>query len=189
MKKLIFVCISLFLPWILTTSDYDVDIYNEDSLCWYQDKYATQRTVISDINRVTATVYEAVPSQTDDTPLHTADGSFIDVNSIPKLRWCAVSRNLLKRWGGPYDYGDTIYVRIPNIDPVWGNDLAHKKFGDVINGYWVIHDTMNKRYKNYIDFLSTPDFVWGKFNDAEIYRIKVKNEEFHELVGRFDYLK
>ena len=50
-----------------------------------------------------------------------------------KLRWVAVSRDLLSRWGGKFNYGDTIVIE-------------HKK--KAIAGRWVIHDTMNKRFKN-----------------------------------------
>jgi len=189
MKKMVLLPFMLLTYNIITTNTSATEVYNEDQLCWYQNKYLRGGVYKKNLNRVTATVYEAVPSQTDDTPLYTADGSHIDPDRIPSLRWCAVSRNLLKRWGGPYDYGDTIYVEIPEIDPIWGNNLLYKKYGNMVNGYWVIHDTMNKRYKNYMDFLSIPSFIWGKFNEVTIYTLEERPDVFEELSGVFDYLK
>ena len=83
-------------------------------------------------NPAVVTVYHPVMSQTDSTPLETADGTWIDLDALARgeLRYCAVSRDLLARWGGPLEYGDTITVR---------------GCGD-FDGEWVIHDTMNRRY-------------------------------------------
>ena len=60
--------------------------------------------------RVTATIYEAVPGQTDNEPFVTADNSLIKPHYGTKKRWMALSRDLLKRWGGEFDYGDTVRV-------------------------------------------------------------------------------
>ena len=83
-------------------------------------------------NPAVVTVYHPVMSQTDSTPLETADGTWIDLDALARgeLRYCAVSRDLLARWGGPLEYGDTIVIR---------------GCGD-FDGEWVIHDTMNRRY-------------------------------------------
>jgi hypothetical protein len=51
-----------------------------------------------------------------------------------QLKWCALSRDMLKRWGGKYDYGDSIYV----------SGL----------GWYVVKDVMNKRFRNKLDILS-----------------------------------
>jgi hypothetical protein len=93
---------------------------------------------------VTGTKYQPVAAQCDSNPLGTADGSVIDTVLLKqgKIRWCALSRDLLSRWGGPFSYGDTIVVSR-------GTDAA--------NGKWVIHDTMNKRYTLRIDFLQFYD--------------------------------
>ena len=89
---------------------------------------------------VTATYYNAVPGQCDSSPLITADNSHIDLVKLKKkeLRWVALSRDLLKRWGGPFDYGDTITIEHKN------KDLA---------GEWVVHDSMNARFTKRMDFL------------------------------------
>jgi 3D (Asp-Asp-Asp) domain-containing protein len=88
--------------------------------------------------RVTATVYMAETSQTDDEPLVTADNSRISPHQTHKSRWAAVSRDLLKRWGGPFNYGDS--VRVSGISPQ-------------LDGVYIIHDTMAQRHKHCFDVL------------------------------------
>jgi hypothetical protein len=51
-----------------------------------------------------------------------------------QLKWCALSRDMLKRWGGQYDYGDSIYI----------SGL----------GWYEVRDCMNARWKQKIDVLS-----------------------------------
>ena len=86
---------------------------------------------------VNYTVYNAVEGQTDNTPITTADGSKI-VKPL-NVKWIAVSRDLLN----VYNYGDTINVYDQN---------------KTYTGKWVIHDCMNERFRNKIDFL-VPDSV------------------------------
>jgi len=50
------------------------------------------------------TSYRSVPEQTDSTPLITSTGSHVHKDGV------AVSRDLLKRWGGPVGYGDMLYI-------------------------------------------------------------------------------
>lgn len=50
------------------------------------------------------TSYRSVPNQTDDSPYYTSIGEHVNCHGI------AVSRDLLKRWGGPLNYGDAVYV-------------------------------------------------------------------------------
>ncbi|HEX8329496.1 MAG TPA: hypothetical protein VF629_18305 [Hymenobacter sp.] len=88
---------------------------------------------------VTATVYEAVPGQTDDEPFVTADNSRIKPHYGSKKRWMALSRDLLKKWGGQFDYGDK--VRVKGISPE-------------LDGVYTIHDTMNKRHRHCMDILA-----------------------------------
>ena len=88
-----------------------------------------------------ATTYNPVASQCDNDPFTTADGSLIDLAKLKdqSLRWVALSRDFLARWGGLFDYGDTIQV---------GSFSSPQ-----INGKWVVHDCMNGRYSNSVDFL------------------------------------
>jgi hypothetical protein len=89
---------------------------------------------------VDATYYHATPNECDSKPLITADGSEIDTSKLQKglIRWASLSRDLLQRWGGEYKYGDTIRVEHEN---------------PLLCGLWIIHDCMNRRFKNKIDFL------------------------------------
>ena len=89
---------------------------------------------------VDATYYHATPNECDSKPLITADGSEIDTSKLQKgfIRWVSLSRDLLQRWGGEYKYGDTIRVEHEN---------------PLLCGLWIIHDCMNKRFKQKIDFL------------------------------------
>ena len=91
-----------------------------------------------------ASTYNAVASQCDSDPLNTSDMSRIDTVKLKlgEIRWCALSRDLLSRWGGIIDYGDTITVK----------SIRNPQ----INGEWVVHDCMNARYKNSVDFLFDP---------------------------------
>jgi len=87
---------------------------------------------------VRATVYNPEPSQCCGDPLVTASRQHIDIQKLKAgdLRWIAVSRDLLDI----YHYGDTLDVFISENHP--------------FNGQWVVQDTMNKRYRSSIDFLT-----------------------------------
>ena len=58
--------------------------------------------------KVDVTMYQPDKIQCDDTPNITADGTRIRINKASQYKFVALSRNLLKRWGGPFDYGDFI---------------------------------------------------------------------------------
>ena len=95
-----------------------------------------------------ATTYQPTIAQCDSTPFSTADGSRIDPDNIQ--RWCALSRDLLDRWGGPFNYGDTIEV--------------YSEKHPQINGDWAVHDCMAPKYTLSIDFLGyiTPKLGIGR---------------------------
>jgi hypothetical protein len=103
-----------------------------------------------------ATTYNAVASQCDNDPLTCADGSVINLTLLRKkqIRWVALSRDLISNeyrrtlydnpnhWRGPIKFGDTIRIKSgkhPHLD-----------------GDWIVHDCMNARYSNSIDFLFDP---------------------------------
>lgn len=106
---------------------------------------------------VTATTYNPVKSQCDDTPLITADNSRINIDSINIKRWIAISRDLEEY----YKLGDTIYVDFP---------------GSYFNGKWIIKDRMNKRWNKRIDFLIHPDSSGFLVRNLKIYKY---NEEIY----------
>lgn len=81
--------------------------------------------------RVTLTTYNAVKSQCDGNPLITADGTKINLKKLRegKIKYVAISRNLLP------------YIPLGSIIHIEGY------------GYYEVRDTMNKRFKHYVDIL------------------------------------
>ena len=124
----------------------------------HREKHVPTALDYGDIYMLTGTVYNAVPGQTDDSPLVTADNSRIDLHELNSgnLRWCALSRDLLSRWDGPFNYGDLIMVE----------GAGH------MAGIWAVHDTMNKRYTSYIDFLVPEHIKLGKWENVSIRLVK-----------------
>jgi 3D (Asp-Asp-Asp) domain-containing protein len=90
---------------------------------------------------VTATAYEAVADQTDDEPFVTADNSHIPAGYGSHTRWLALSRDLLKPWGGPFKFGDK--VRVHGVSTAF-------------DGIYTVHDTMNRRHHHCLDVLVHP---------------------------------
>lgn len=107
------------------------------------------------VAEVTATMYNAVEGQCDSDPLVTAGMYKIDPKHASDHKWVALSRDLLKRWGGQFDYGDTI--RIEN---------AGEK-----SGVYTVVDTMNPRFTKKIDILETRGVDLYKFDNVRIIKI------------------
>lgn len=105
---------------------------------------------------VTATVYHAVEGQCDASPLVTASGAKIDsAESAYDHRYLAVSRDLLD----VFPYGTMVEV---------------SGCGE-LDGYWVVQDTMNRRYKGYIDLLINPDMKGGKWEGVRVRKVNCTN--------------
>jgi len=78
------------------------------------------------------TVYQPVRWQTDDDPHMGASGAVIDLDMVEKYRYIALSRPLLKRWGGQFSYFDYVIL---------------EETGTVFDGQvFQIWDTMAGRY-------------------------------------------
>ena len=101
---------------------------------------------------VTVTTYNPTPRQTDSTPNITADGTRINPRKATNYRYVALSRDLISRWGGPFEYGD--YVVIEGTDG-W-------------DGVYQVRDTMNPRWTNRVDILTTNNKF--KFNNVTMYK-------------------
>lgn len=83
---------------------------------------------------VRGTVYQAVAAQCDANPQETFDGSWIAHPATAQgYRWLAISHDLRRH----YQFGDTVLVQ------GWGE----------LDGPYVVHDLMNKRYRRRIDVL------------------------------------
>ena len=98
---------------------------------------------------VTATIYHAVPGQTDSTPFITASNKVIDKDNPGGHRWIAVSRDL-EALG--YTFGTRVCVE--NAGPM--------------DGYWIVQDRMNKRWTSRIDFLVDESLKGGKWEQVTI---------------------
>lgn len=136
-------------------------------------------------NNIWGTIYHAEVRQCDDTPTITGDGSKINPYKASEHRWIAISQEMLDSqmrvkllndstsalYKGKIEYGDTVWIESSN---------------EAINGWWVVHDTKNKRYRNSIDFLQTKgdgtlynnDSMWnGRFDSIKIYNY---NRSIHQ---------
>ena len=89
--------------------------------------------------KVTVTTYNPTKEQCDNTPNITADGTRIKPWRATDYRYVALSRDLLDRWGGPFNYGDYIV-----IEGTGGWD-----------GIYQVRDTMNPKWTNRVDILTT----------------------------------
>ena len=98
-----------------------------------------ERQPVSRTYKVTATVYQAVPGQTDRSPFITADNSRIRPRYGSHTRWLALSPDLLKQGGGRFHYGDK--VQVSQVSPQ-------------LDGVYTVHDTMNRRHRRRIDILT-----------------------------------
>ena len=92
--------------------------------------------VLKSMKVVSLSTYKADTTETDSTPLVTASGFKLDSLNPKKHRVIAISRDLKAL----FSFGDK--VKLTNAG----------KF----DGIWIIHDVMNKRYRNKIDILINP---------------------------------
>jgi hypothetical protein len=106
----------------------------------------------------TLTIYNPTASQCDGSPLITASNAKIDLRKLSRqeLRWMALSRDLMKKWNGAFNYGDTVLVTSGDKQ---------------IDGLWVIQDILNKKYKMRGDLLFHQKIRrTGKWNNVTITR-------------------
>ncbi len=124
----------------------------------------TKKTI--KVDNIVGTVYHLEAKQCDSNPYETADGTNLKGKDINKLRYVALSRDLIKdefrdklhktkgQWKGKFSFGDTITVISDNKE---------------LCGKWIVKDCMNKRFKNRMDFMQDKEngFI-GKFNNITI---------------------
>ena len=102
--------------------------------------------------QVTVTTYNPTIHQCADTPHITADGTHFKTWKASSYRYVALSRDLLSRWGGPFDYGDYIVI-----------EGAGNK-----GGVYQVRDTMNPKWTNRVDILTTNDRF--KYDNVVMYK-------------------
>ena len=109
--------------------------------------------------QVTVTTYNPTTHQCDDTPHITADGTHFKTWKATDYRYVALSRDLLSRWGGPFEYGD--YVVIEGTDG-W-------------DGVYQVRDTMNPKWVKRVDILTTNSRF--KYTDVKMYKYVKSNDD------------
>ena len=107
---------------------------------------------------VTATVYNAVPSQCNDDPVHTASMFRLDLDNVESHRIIAMERTMMAEYG--ISYGDTVLV------------AGTGRY----DGLWQVQDTMNKRFagKHKIDFLVPKHIRHGKWQNIRVYKKNIQ---------------
>ena len=115
---------------------------------------------------VTVTTYNPTKQQTDSTPNQTADGTIIKPWLATNYRFVALSRDLLSRWGGPFDYGDFVVIE---------GTGKH-------DGVYQVKDTMNPKWVKRVDILKTPGTRQFKYNNITL--TKYGNDDNKDLAWR-----
>ena len=121
----------------------EVELLKDNSYCDYYDIQSFD---------VTVTTYNPTKSQTDSTPNETADGTIIKPWKATEYRYVALSRDLIARWGGPFEYGD--YIVIEGTDG-W-------------DGVYQVRDTMNPKWVKRVDILTTDSKF--KYTEVKMYK-------------------
>ena len=160
-NKIIFISyvISIFL--VAFCADNIIDDMHQRTMD-LMDKNDQQDNIIQELKKqmnlieydVTVTMYNPVKSQCDDTPNITADGTRINPRKASQYRYVALSRDLLTRWGGPFNYGDYVIL-----------EGAGKN-----SGVYKVKDTMNPRITRTVDILKTPGAKLFKYTDVKLYK-------------------
>ena len=154
----------IFNGYVYVNIFEDYKKHHTRELSFYKNRITELESVVDEFKLegldVTVTMYHPIYPQTDKTPSITADGTRISINNASEHRFVALSRNLLKRWGGPFDYGDFILLR--------GTDGK--------DGVYQVRDTMNRRYINHIDILESPGTEPYKFDNATIVKKNIDSD-------------
>ena len=103
---------------------------------------------------VTVTMYNPLVGQTDSTPNQTADGTIINPKKATEYRYVALSRDLIARWGGPFEYGDYVIIK---------GTIGY-------DGIYQVRDTMASKFINRVDILRTEGSKHFRFENATLYR-------------------
>lgn len=92
------------------------------------------------ITHVKITCYQPTKTQCHGNPLITADGSVINLDKLKtgKIRWCAVSRDLIYL----FPKNKPKRIKIENCPP--------------LNGIWEVHDKTSGKLKHTVDILIHP---------------------------------
>ena len=159
MIKLSHPSLGAIIPMFILTWYFSgmMDEYHEESMRLQERVWQLEDDCgFTEANRiafnVTVTTYNPTRQQCDSTPNITADGTKIKPWKATDYRYVALSRDLIARWGGPFEYGD--YVIIEGTDG-W-------------DGVYQVRDTMNPKWVKRVDILTTDSKF--KYTDVKMYR-------------------
>ena len=134
-----------------------------------QVKHFVKHLFNEKVYKTKLTGYHPLKSQTDDTPNITADGTVFDIKTAGDYRYVALSRDLLKRWGGDIRFGDFVLIK--------GTPSGN------YDGIYQVRDTMNERYTQWIDILLTPG--QKSFFYRNILMYKIDSEVYYAVLKEF----
>mgnify|MGYP006434767653 CR=1 FL=1 len=129
-------------------------------------------SVINELNLISTvdvTMYQPVESQTDDTPLLTADMSVINPDSAAEHKWIAVSRDLHARYGGDLHFGDYVLL-VGTIEQ---------------DGIYQVRDLMNARFNSRIDILMGEYDSPFRYSNIKLYQLP-QNPQVEYLFANSD---
>jgi 3D (Asp-Asp-Asp) domain-containing protein len=133
---------------------YDLKLKNSNLLLKI-DQFKTEQTKLE--FSVIGTMYSPTRDQCDRTPTITADGTHINPKKASQYRFVALSRDLLARWGGPFNYGDYVAVK----------GTKDGKY----DGIWQVRDTMSSRWTKRVDFLVTKGTAPFKYTGIKLIKM------------------
>ena len=144
-------------------ADKSMDKMHEQIMTLQEINYELKRQMNVTEFEVTVTMYNPTKGQCDSTPNITADGTRINPKRASSYRYIALSRDLLSRWGGPFNYGDYVI-----IEGTGGQD-----------GVYQVRDTMNPRFTKRVDILKSKGSRKFKYNSVKLYKHnEIQNDVF-----------
>ena len=157
---LVFYTISVFsITWYASTS---MDRMHEQIMTLQDINFELKKQMNMTEFEVTVTMYNPTRGQTDSTPNITADGTRINPKRASSYRYIALSRDLLSRWGGPFNYGDYVII-----------EGTGKQ-----DGIYQVRDTMNPRFTKRVDILKSKGSRKFKYNSVKLYKHTKENTTY-----------
>ena len=160
-----------FIMFMYLISVFSVTWYADKSMDKMHEQIMTLQEINDELKRqmnvtefeVTVTMYNPTRGQTDSTPNITADGTRINPTRASSYRYIALSRDLLSRWGGPFNYGDYVIIEGTGKD----------------DGVYQVRDTMNPRFTKRVDILKSKGSRKFKYNSVKLYKHnEIQNDVF-----------
>ena len=144
-------------------ADKSMDKMHEQIMTLQEINYELKRQMNVTEFEVTVTMYKPTKGQCDSTPNITADGTRINPKRASSYRYIALSRDLLSRWGGPFNYGDYVIIEGTGKD----------------DGVYQVRDTMNPRFTKRVDILKSKGSRKFKYNSVKLYKHnEIQNDVF-----------